>query len=245
MNTNHILTQLGLNDKEALVYLKTLELGSAPASVIGKKANLKRTTATEILLKLCQKNIAEYVTKKKTRQYSVIPPQSLLEKYQQHVYELETAVPELLALSHAHSTKPRFTLYNGKTEMLRLYEDILTSKTEVLNYFIPEALPTYFTKEWLLENIKERVKRGVKIRGIMPDSTLARHFTGKSGAAQLRDTRVIPEKAFPGTSEIYLYDNKMSVFLFQKDTAVLIEHEDIVQTQRAIFELAWRGAETF
>ena len=52
MDIRITLTQLGLSEKEADVYLAALELGMAPASVIAKKSRIKRTTVHEILKRL-------------------------------------------------------------------------------------------------------------------------------------------------------------------------------------------------
>ena len=49
-NLTMILQNLGLNPKEAAIYVAAMELGTASAvSIIAKKANINRTTAYDIL----------------------------------------------------------------------------------------------------------------------------------------------------------------------------------------------------
>ena len=56
-----ILQKIGLSDKDAEVYLACLELGTQPASVIARKAGLKRPTTYLILEGLLKRGlVSEY-----------------------------------------------------------------------------------------------------------------------------------------------------------------------------------------
>ncbi|USN54328.1 MAG: hypothetical protein H6765_07295 [Candidatus Peribacteria bacterium] len=58
-----VLKRYGLSEKEAKIYLTTLELGSAPASTIGRRAGIKRVTAYALLQDLKRKQIVLSVEK--------------------------------------------------------------------------------------------------------------------------------------------------------------------------------------
>jgi|GEM_PF-322514 len=238
-----LLAQLGFSSKEVSVYLAALELGSAPVSVLAKKARLKRPTAFEILKRLSHKGIAEFFLKKQTRYYSVIGPAKLLERYKAYVGQLEAAVPMMLAMGNAVASKPRITFYEGKEDLKRLYLDVLTSRTEILNYFLPEKVFEYFTFDWVKKNFLDvKLRLGIPVRGISPDSSSVRDFLSKTPKA-IRENRIITDPKLFFTNEIYLYDDrKMVLFSFDEDFAFLIESADVVQTQKAIFELAWNSA---
>ncbi|MDD4762069.1 MAG: helix-turn-helix domain-containing protein [Candidatus Pacebacteria bacterium] len=242
MDIASTLVQLGFTQKEATVYIVTLELGMAPASVIAKKAKMKRTTVHEILKKLGERGLAEFFMRKNTRFFSVLSPRSLLEKYETHIRELQGHLPQLLAVENRIVRKPKVSFYEGKEDLRRLYLDPLTSKTEILNYFHPEKLFEYFSEEWVRrEVIRERVKRGRSVRVLMPDSPIARQFQAR-GAHELRNARIAKGIRLLLPNEIYIYDNKYSIFSFDDDMALVIESEDVATTQRAIFELAWESA---
>jgi len=242
MDIRTTLTQLGLTSKEAALYLATLELGMAPASVIAKKAKIKRTTTHEILKKLSERGLAEFFVRKNTRYFSVLSPRSLLEKYESHIQELRGNLPQLLAIENRIVGKPKVSFYEGKEDLRRLYLDPLTSKTEILNYFHPEKLFEYFGEEWVQQTaIDERVRRRLPVRVIMPDSPVARQFRSR-GPKELRNARIAEDALIHLPNEIYVYDNKYSIFSFDDDMALVIESEDVASTQRAIFELAWKSA---
>ncbi len=246
MDTASILTQLGYSENESRAYLAALELGIAPVSVIARRARLKRPTTLEILKKLSQKGVAEFYMRKNTRLYSVLPPKQLLDKYRGIVGQLEAAVPTMMALSYSVARKPRISFYEGKEDLKRLYLGVLESKTEVLNYFLPEKVFEYFTEEWVQKNfLAERLRRKVAVRGISPDSAFMRDFLKRTPKI-IRENKIIDGKALHFTNEIYLYDgDKMVLFSFDEDFALLIESQDVVNTQKVIFELAWQSALLF
>ena len=53
-----LLQEQGMSEKEALIYLTTLSLGSAPASTIARKIGIKRVTTYAILKDLERQQIA-------------------------------------------------------------------------------------------------------------------------------------------------------------------------------------------
>lgn len=53
-----------LSEKESLVYLSLLQLGSAPASVIARRTMIKRVTVYSVLKDLERKQIASCIEKK-------------------------------------------------------------------------------------------------------------------------------------------------------------------------------------
>ena len=242
MDISVTLHQLGLTDKEALVYLATLEIGMAPISVIAKKSKLRRSTAYEILKKLSEKGIAEFFVRKSTRYYSVIPPKLLVEKFRSSLIQLEKALPEMLAISNQIVHKPRITFYEGKEDIARLYLDVLTAKGEIRNYFLPEAMFRYFSREWLQTEIIEKlVELKKQVRVIMPDSTISRTFL-KERHSDLRQQRLIAQTKMQFKNEMAVYDNKVVSFSFEEDFAFLIESRDVAELQSVIFDLAWESA---
>ena len=69
------LQQVGLNEKEAQIYLANLSLGEASISDIAKRAEVKRTTVHEIMKSLLAQNIVSLTAKGKRKQYVVVEPE--------------------------------------------------------------------------------------------------------------------------------------------------------------------------
>ncbi len=237
-----VLKNLGFNEKEVKVYVTTLQLGMAPVSVIAIRAGLKRTTVYDVLKKLAERGMVERFLRKKTNYYSVINPNQLYKQQQDHVDQLKAMLPQLTAITNELVHKPKITFYEGKTDVKKLYLDILNSQNnEVLNYFLPDKPFEYFGEDWVYKHhIQQRVKQGIRLKVIMPASNYMEQYKERS-AAELRDFRLIEPKHLFFTNEAYVYDNKMSIFSFDEDFGLLIESADVVRMQRVMFELAWES----
>ena len=239
MDPRTILHHLGLSEKEIAVYLGLLELGMAPVSIIARKAKLKRPTTYLILKELTGKGMAECFLRNRIRTYSVLSPAALYERFQGHMEEFKRALPQMMAVENQLVKKPRITFYEGKEEVRRLYLDVLTSKGDVLNYFLPDKAYEYFGEDWVnTEHIAVRVKRGIRIRAIMPDSQWARQYAPRN-TKELRTVKLITDPSLTFTNETFIYDHKISIFSFEEDFALLIESTETAQAQRTMFELAW------
>ena len=65
MNTDLLITlqNYGFSEKEAKVYLTTLELGSSPASSIARRSEINRATVYTLLEELKKRGMAMETTK--------------------------------------------------------------------------------------------------------------------------------------------------------------------------------------
>ena len=61
MEITEDLKTLGLNQKEASIFLASLELGPATISDIARRSNIKRTTVYNLIEPLLQKNLVSKV----------------------------------------------------------------------------------------------------------------------------------------------------------------------------------------
>ncbi len=76
-----ILTNLGLNDKETLVYLTILKNNELSASDIARKTKLKRTTSYAVLDNLIQKRLITKNPNKKVDSYIPLPTSNVAEMF--------------------------------------------------------------------------------------------------------------------------------------------------------------------
>ena len=79
MDIQKLLENLGLEQKEAKVYLELLKLGEATATKIGEKTNLDRTLMYQIANKLIEKGLVSYIIKNNVKYFSAANPKKLME----------------------------------------------------------------------------------------------------------------------------------------------------------------------
>lgn len=243
-----VLRSVGLDDKEAALYLSGLQLGSAPASDFAKSTSLNRITAYNTLEDLVAKGLFTLVRKARGKWYSPVPPEQLSLEIRKNAQALERVVPELRSMQGSAERKPHVRFFEGWEGVKRVYEDTLTAKGELLNFansaVVRRSWPDYDT-----EYVEERVKRGIRLRGIAPDDVTGKKVHGED-KKRLREIRLVSAKDFDFTNEINVYDHKVAICSFPSGSGkndmfgVIIESREVAETQRQIFEMAWRYAGT-
>ena len=97
MNLEDILTKVGLDEKEAKIYVALLDLGSEKVHEIAKKAGVKRPTAYVILEQLYAKNFVIKTYHQRRAFYSAEKPDIILRSLK----EKEDLLGQALPLFHA------------------------------------------------------------------------------------------------------------------------------------------------
>ncbi len=242
-----ILENIGLTEKEAQLYLAGLQLGSAPASDYAKATDLNRITAYALLEEMVAAGVFTVTKKVRGKAYAPVAPEYLSVEARKNADALDRALPELRSLRGSKYRKPHVRFFEGWEGMRRVYEDTLTAKSEVLN-FANSAVVRRFWPAYDEEYVSERVKRGIRLRGIAPDDATGRRVHGED-KQKLREIRLVPAKEFDFTNEINVYDSKVAICSFDSglkgDTdmfGVIIESKEVAETQKQIFEMAWRYA---
>lgn len=235
-----ILEGLGLQPKEAKVYLAALELGSSPVSAIGSKAKINRVSTYDILEKLGKKGLVNFMIKRDIKYYTATDPALVTEEFKKRASELEKALPELKRL-RGETSHPKIQYFEGLEGIKRIYTDTLTSNTEILNYCnskeIRESWPEYDT-----EYVQKRIEKNIQLRGIALDDEYGKNVQDKDADSH-REIRLISKDKYNFTNEINIYDNKVSI-ISTKDELIgmIIESVEIANTQRALFEMIWSFA---
>jgi len=235
-----ILEGLGLQPKEAKVYLATLELGSSPVSAIANKAKINRVSTYDILEKLSKKGLVNFMIKRDIKYYTATDPALVSEEFKKRAHELENALPELKRL-RGETSHPKIQYFEGVEGIKRIYADTLTSSGEILNYCNSQAIREFWP-EYDKEYVQKRIEKNIQLRGIALDDEYGKTVQSKDQQS-VREIRLVTNDQYNFTNEINIYDNKVSI-ISTKDELIgmIIESVEIANTQRAIFEMVWNFA---
>lgn len=239
------LQQVGLNQKEAKVYLATLELGEASIQEIAKRSDLKRTSVYNLIDDLVKRRIIHTVVKEKKRKFIATEPEALKEMILQKERALEEVIPDLKILSGRAKFRPRVKFYEGIDGIKTVLTDTLIEKGPI-KAFLDFEKGYKFLGGFAQRYIKDRVKLGIAAKVIGPANEISRDFKSRDEKS-LRETRFIPEDKFPFENEVNIYGNKVSFMTHdeQKPIGVIIESPEIAETMNSIFDLAWKYAGKF
>lgn len=243
----HVLQSVGLEGKQAELYAAGLQLGTAPASDYAKATGLNRITSYNLLEELVHKGYFTVVKKVRAKWYAPVSPEYVALEARKNVQALERALPEMRSLQSAKYRKPHVRFFEGWEGVRHVYEDSLTAETELLN-FANSAVIRQFWPNYDEEYVAERVKTGIRLRGIAPDDAAGRKVHGED-EEKLREIRLVPASDFDFRNEINIYDHKVAICSFDSGLkgdrdmfGVIIESKEVAETQRQIFEMAWRYA---
>ena len=235
------LQQYGLSEKEAKVYLTTLQLGSAPASSITRNAKENRATVYTLLKELQKKWIVNELKKWSMTYFSVVAPEILLRDLEDKYNSFKEKIPEFLVIAEKFGNKPKVQFFEWIEWVKNMYEDLLSSKTEICSFLWTEhtskELLTYLDREFLVQ----RIMRDIHAKVILPDTTSSRRYASIDKKAKKQSVTISkPNFTLDGEINIY-WPNKISIALMSDNemSGIVISSEKLYSTMRSIFDLVW------
>jgi len=241
MDLVKVLENIGLSDKEAKVYLALLEYGEALPSVISRRAGVKRPTTYVILDQLKARGLAAHSKKGDSLYFSALDPYSLVDSQHDKYSALEKALPELLNLNSKYSVTPQMRVFEGKNGLIKMMEDTLTTKTELLCWADVSLATETLLSDYYPEYVKKKVAAEIWLRGIFNYGQKALEYK-KNGEKEYREVYLIPNNKFPFKNEINIYDDKISIISHSDNVGVIIQNKSVADTQKSIFEFAFEYA---
>lgn len=245
------LVQLGFRDKEVPIFLALVQAGSQPVSVVARRANLNRGTVYGVLESLVQRGFVSRVLKDNVQYYSAVSGNKLLELVKVRRSELErqeqnltSALPQLMGMVNSYLEKPKVSYFEGTKGVIIVMEETLKLTNSLLCYCPLDA----WLESPLTDYIRDYIHRRTQIlkipnRVLECDTPLARKFFYEESPPESTEHRFIPPGIAFSHSEVNIFGNKVAFVSLHPANmfGVIIESKEIADTQRAIFELAWRG----
>lgn len=228
-----IFQKLGLDSKEAEVYLALLKLGKTTVEKIKKETKIERTHIYKILERLTDKNFVTSIIENKTNHFIANSPKDLLIELKRTEKELSLLLPKLEGLSKSKNEETKVKIYRGKDGMIKLGEELIQNPKDYIVFGeqgkLEEVLPIYseqFMKKIKEVKIKERVlvREGIKV------------ITSKNS-----DIRFLP-KEFDFPTSIVVFGNLTIIVVWSEPIAISIENNEVSSSYKAYFEILWKIA---
>lgn len=247
------LIKLGLSEKEAKVYLATLELGEDTVQNIAKKAGVNRATTYVILEKLMGLGLVSSIEHDKKTKFIAESPTELgniLEEEKRQVdsrkHHLDEAMSQLMAVYNTKKGKPVVRYFEGAEGLTTMdsygIDEVKEISKERLSIFPMDIVEEYFPQK-RQSSLQRRLKAKIKSRTI---------YTHRGGAvsaakneAELRDAVYIPREQFPIDATIEINPDwgiKLYNFKDKNFFGVLIQSPSLANNLKELFELAWAQA---
>lgn len=240
-NTNTTLKEIGLNDKEASLYLASLALGEANMSQLAKKAGLKRSSTYLIFKLLEDKGLMGSYKIRSGLRFVATDPELLVKKSQQKLEDLKLLLPQLTAITQKSESKPKIYFYEGKEGYLNAAEDSLKIPNITVRYIgslteIHKIIELDYDLKYYIPN---RIKKNIYFRGLLFRSGSETEIQNRNHPAELRELRYLPEKYLHKASTM-IYGNKLVILSPKKELiTIIIESTEIAESEKKKFDLIW------
>lgn len=242
------LQALGLNEKEAKVYLASLELGQATVQNIAAKASIKRPTTYFIIESLMDRGLMSSFYQGKRQYFLAETPERIADVIDKEISDLEIRkesfkrlLPQLQSINNRDKTKPVVKYYEGKEGVLKMVEEHVKTSRGQLAYtaYSRDVVDDFVNSNELSTINKDRLGNKIRVKTIYTWTKDTLHTDGYSERAKLS-----PEE-FPITCDIAMYEDKLRIAsLKDRFVGVVIEDKEIAKSFRAIFDLAWKWTQS-
>jgi sugar-specific transcriptional regulator TrmB len=241
------LIEIGLNEKEAKVYLASLELGQSTVQDIAKKAGVNRATTYFVIEALMKSGLMSSFHKGKKQYFVAADPDRLVEVLEQekNVIEkreenLKKLLPQLESIKMKHEG-PVVRYFEGKEGIAAMVDEFLKTKKTTINMaYSVDAINRVFSEKEREKWRSRRLERGIETK------TIYTYRKGELPEIPNTNRIKIPFEKFPVSSDIAIYDDKVRIAsLGNRLTGIIIEDKEIAKSLKAILDLAWEAAEKY
>jgi HTH-type transcriptional regulator, sugar sensing transcriptional regulator len=244
------LVNIGLTEKEAEIYVATLQLGYASVFEIAKKTNINRTTTYSHIKNLISRGLVKSMERYGKILFVAERPEKLKSIYEQKEKEiirkkemLNDIMPELDSIYNLVKDKPSVKYYNFNNveELKMLRSEIQNIRTsEMLNIFNYEKYKDAINKhhvQTLLSNV-DKFKLIYISKNKIVDSKVR-----KMAEDEKMFMKYLPVDKFGVLCEILIADDKI-VISREHDSLVIVDPL-FAQTLKLLFHALWGMGENF
>ncbi len=243
------LKHLGLSDKEAAVYLASLELGPAAVQDISHKSKVNRATTYVMIESLTARGLMSTFVKGKKRFFVPETPERLMsiirvqqKELEEKQNELAKTLPLLLAMYNAEGAKPQIRYLEGR-EGLNTARAVFEKLDGEFLQIVPidSAMSATDLKEGHQEHKARLAEMNTPHRVLAVADDVERQKGSNMGAGE---HRYVSSKDFPMQGEVTVRANHVFLFSYRSSIlSVVIVSTEIADAVRALFNLAWKGAQ--
>jgi sugar-specific transcriptional regulator TrmB len=236
-----ILTDFGLNDKEAVVYLACLGLGPATVLQIARESKIERTNIYRLIDSLKEKGLIKTEVKGFKKRFIIEHPKKLENLLMLKKEALTEAMPEMVNLYNQKGENSLITYYEGLEGMKTVFNktiELIKPKEEYL--IISDTEELFKLDEKFFNNfIKRRSKLNIDIRILLKDTATARHYQKYQNNFNLK-VKILPKDSFVDVA-MNITPEMLAIFQFKSPLiSLVIENKNIINTQRMLFNLIWK-----
>lgn len=240
---NKFLQNVGLTDKEIILYLELLRGEKSSVLDLSKKTNILRTSVYPILGNLLEKELVSEVRVGKKVYFQAEAPERIGSYIESQKLKLEEQakiandfIPQLKSLSRQTGEKPIVKMFEGREGLIKATEESLgygkNTSTEKIYFIYPfDLVEDFFTEQELKKLSARRVNKNIKSQAIYTYSK------GERPASQNSVRLKIDGHKYPIKCDISIFKDVVRINTLGKSlSAMVIKSQDLADTLKSIFK---------
>lgn len=248
MKIQEFLQNIGLNEKEAILYLELIKYEHLTPTEIAKKTGINRTTVYPILEQLIEKRLVREVEGSKKNKYSAESAERIRTyfeekkaQYEEHERLLDSIVPQIKSIELKNSeNNPVIKYYSGKEGALACTKDFLemvSEGSEVSMIYSQDFIEKMFKGVDIKIAGNVRQSKSLKIKTIYTSSK------GEKAPAKGSERVYVQGKDFENIiGDIAFSDNVVRFYAGDTDFfGVIIRSPQIAKTLKTLHEIAFKS----
>jgi HTH-type transcriptional regulator, sugar sensing transcriptional regulator len=238
------LQDIGLSEKESVVYIALLAVDNSSVLDLSKKTKLNRSTAYVILESLAKKGLVTETTIGKKTHYQAEPPERL-ETYveqrkimlEEQAKKLKDIIPQIKSVQREGGEKPLVKYFDGREGLVSLNEEFFVGQNEnSVSYLIysKDLLDEIFTKQ------EKEKYRSMRLNKKIKSKVIYTYKNGEIPSSTDGDRVKIDADKYPILCDISISDDKIKIaMLGKKLSGIYIKSKEFAETLRSLFNVAY------
>jgi len=248
VNKNYVgqLTNLGLTQGEAKVYLAMIQIGPSRVGKIVEISGVSQSKVYNVLDRLILKGLASYNLQDNIKHFQSLEPSRLHEYIQRKEDEIRRQKEGLAQIinnlsKNVYATKRSTSeIFAGERSLRSAYMTILSDskKGDILRYFYPypdahENASPFYSRFYKYQKSKGLIERGI----VNSDFKNSQHFKEIPRDVKLRHVN------FPLPGTIDIFPDKLLIIDWKTITGILITSSEIASIFVDYFDSIWKIAQ--
>lgn len=247
-----ILTETGLSEKEAAIYLAALESGGSTITELARTAGIERTGIYYHLSKLLDKGLLKTTIQGKRSLFAPADPDRITQLVQQKQKDLLAIMPELQTKYLRTTAQPIVEYFQGTEEIDSFYDRVYgilrdLEGDDTLIYVLGNSYKTLMVANKAFHSY-EKPEEQINIR---TKCILPRSQRPKDGMPNLTDPYIVSRYNLPPAEIRYIADrykypgslvitkNHTILYDFQNTFFSITQNANLAATWRMFFEYIW------
>jgi sugar-specific transcriptional regulator TrmB len=236
------LISLGLTERQAIVYVRSLELDTFSVSELAGRAGIKRPTCYLVLDELLEKGLVSVVPGSKKVKYKAESPEILKKQAETQMVIAQRLSGDLLKVFRQKTDGPTMRYFSGQKAVQGIFDDVLKVKSREYLYIgsgkdVIDTVGKDYIDQWL----KLRVEKNITAKSIRMKNTEVMEDIYQTNI--MRELRIAPE-GIHITETIFIYDNKVAIISTpQENFGFIVESKEFSNTMRGLFSALWLVSE--